>query len=215
MCLNNSMKDNNLKRLQNKLIKAFFMKAPHPMAITRADNGTYVELNEASTKYMGFSRIKLIGCKSTEVGHMPLAKRQMIIEEIKAKGYAKNIELESRPQKNEVQYLLFNVFPMKLGKESFFLSVVTDISKSKHKDDVLFKLRLPDTARVKEKLKQYKLCPRQQEVAFLSCCGCSNREIASKLHISEYTVKDHLKIIYKVIGVRSRAEIGPKILNWQ
>jgi PAS domain S-box-containing protein len=215
MCLNNRMNDNNLKRLQSKLIKAYFMKAPHPMAITRTENGTYIELNEASTKYMGFSRKKLIGCKSTEVGHMPLAKRRMIIEEIKAKGYAKNIELESRPQKNEVQYLLFNVFPMKLGKESFFLSVVTDISKSKHKEDVLFRLRITDTERVKEKLKQYKFSPRQKEVAFLASCGYSNSEIASKLYISEYTVKDHLKIIYKVIGVHHRAEISPKILKWR
>lgn len=215
MCLNNSMKNDDLKKLQNKLISAFFMKAPHPMAITQAKDGTYIELNEASCKYMGFPRKKLIGCKSTEVGHMPLAKRQMIIEEIKAKGYAKNIELESRPQKNEVLYLLFNVFPMKLGKESFFLSVVTDISKSKHKKDVLFRLRRTDTERVKEKLNQYKLCQRQKEVAFLASCGYSNSEIASKLYISKYTVKDHLKNIYKVIGVHSRAEMGPKILNWQ
>ncbi len=209
------MKDNNFKELQNKLISAFFMEAPHPMTITRAEDGTYVEINKAAARYMGFSRRKLIGRKSTEVGHMTPATRQRIIEEIKLQGYAKNIELESRPQKNKVQYLLFNIFSLKLGENSFFLSVVSDISKSKHKDDVLFRLRLPETERVKEKLKLYKLSPRQQEVAFLGSCGYSNSEIVKKMNITENTVKDYMKKVLKVIGVHNRGEIVPKILNWR
>jgi len=207
------MKRNKFTALQTKLISGFFMKAPHPMTITRAENGIYIEVNEAATKYMGFSRDKLIGRKSTDFGHMPMTKRRMIIEEIKAKGCARNIELESRPKKNEVQYLLLNVFPLISGKKSFLLSVVTDISKNKHKDDVLFRLRLPDTERIKEKLKKYKIPPRQKEIALLVSYGYSNMEIAEKLHISEYTVKDHLKEIYKVIGICKRSELVPKLLN--
>ncbi|HUN53956.1 MAG TPA: PAS and helix-turn-helix domain-containing protein [Smithella sp.] len=209
------MKGKNLKELQDKLVRAYFMKAPHPMAITRADDGTYIELNEASVKYMGSSREKMIGCKSTETGHMPLVKREIIINEIKAKGFAKNIEVVSTVQTNEVLHLLFNVFPIKLGRESFFLSVVTDISKSKHRDDILFRLRLPDTARIMEKLEQFSFSPRKLEVAFLASYGYSNRKIAEKLFISENTVKEHLKEIYKQIGVRRRSEINPKILNWR
>jgi len=207
------MNDNNLKKLQNKLINAFFMQSPHPMTITRAEDGTYLEINEAAARYMGFPRGKLIGRKSTEIGHMPLAIRQMIIKEIKAKGYAKSIKLKSRPQKNEVQHLLFNVFPMKIGKNSFFLSVVTDISTSKRKDKVLFALRLRDKERVKENLKQYKLTPRQQEVAILASCGHSNTEIAAKMNVSENTVKDYIKKVFETIGVHNRGKLFPTLLN--
>lgn len=208
-------KKDNLKILQGKLIIESFIKAPHPLTITRAEDGTYVEVNEAAAKYIGFSREKLIGRKSTEVGTMQKEKRQMIIEEIKTNGYAKNIELKSKPIKNKVQYLLFNVFPLKLEGKSFFLSIVTDISTSQHKKDVLFSLRLPDTERVKEKLKQYKLSPRQQEAALLASLGYSNIQIAQKMHITDYTAKDYIKKIFKVIRVRNRREISPKVLNWK
>jgi len=203
-----------VKKLTKDLIYAFFMSAPHPMAITRVEDGTYIEINEAAAKFMRSSREELIGCKSTETGHMPLETRQKIIEEIKAKGFAKSIELEARITKIEVLYLLFNVFPMKRGKNSFFLSVVTDISKSKHKNnDVIFRLRLSDTDRIKEKLKQMKFSPRQHEAALLASCGYSNSEIAKKMYISEYTVKDHLKEVYKEIGVKNRSQLNSKILN--
>lgn len=143
------MKNNSHKKLRNELIHSFFIEAPHPMAITRADDGTYLEVNEAAARYMKFSREELIGRRLTDLGHMPKATRQRILEEIKATGCAGNIELESSIKKKETLYLLFNIFAFNRGSGSFFLSVVTDISRSKHKNDVLFRLRMPDDERVK------------------------------------------------------------------
>lgn len=47
-----------------------------------------------------------------------------------------------------------------------------------------------------------------QEIACISMVsrGLSNQEIASALHISENTVRYHLKKLYRKIGVKSRAE---------
>lgn len=47
---------------------------------------------------------------------------------------------------------------------------------------------------------------REGEVLELLVEGCSNREIASKLHVSESTVKNHLHTIYSKLGVESRAQ---------
>lgn len=49
------------------------------------------------------------------------------------------------------------------------------------------------------------LSQRELEVLTLISQGCSNRETASKLFISEATVKTHLLHVYAKLGVRDRA----------
>jgi DNA-binding CsgD family transcriptional regulator len=73
----------------------------------------------------------------------------------------------------------------------------------------------PDSACIHTGLKNYNLSCRQEETALLAATGHSNREIAEKLFITEYTVKDHLKEIFQKIGIHSRSELCPKILRWR
>ncbi len=75
--------------------------------------------------------------------------------------------------------------------------------------------RVPDTVCIKEKLKQYNLTLRQEEIALLAAMGHSNKEIANELFIAEYTVKDHLKEIFQRVGVGKRGELCPKLLKWR
>ena len=51
------------------------------------------------------------------------------------------------------------------------------------------------------------LTDRQQQVATLVCDGLSNKIIARKLGLTEGTVKIHLHLIYKKLGVRSRTDL--------
>ncbi|HSK86474.1 MAG TPA: helix-turn-helix transcriptional regulator [Rubrobacter sp.] len=53
----------------------------------------------------------------------------------------------------------------------------------------------------------YGLSPREEEVSDLLIRGSSTREISRSLHISEYTVQDHLKNIFGKIGIKSRREL--------
>ena len=52
------------------------------------------------------------------------------------------------------------------------------------------------------------LSPRQRQVAEAAANGLSAPEIAELLTISEATVRVHLRAIYQVLGVSSRAELG-------
>jgi PAS domain S-box-containing protein len=74
---------------------------------------------------------------------------------------------------------------------------------------------LPDAVCVKEELRQYNLTRRQEEIALFAAMGHSNKEIAGKFFITEYTVKDHLKEIFQRVGVCRRSELCSKILKWR
>jgi DNA-binding NarL/FixJ family response regulator len=62
-------------------------------------------------------------------------------------------------------------------------------------------------------MKKYDMTPRQQEIAIFIATGQSNREIAAKLFITEYTVKDHVKKIFQIFDIKNRSELFPKMLN--
>jgi DNA-binding CsgD family transcriptional regulator len=49
--------------------------------------------------------------------------------------------------------------------------------------------------------------PREQEVIGLLLEGRGTSEMANRLSISEHTVRDHLKRLYRKTGTRSRSEL--------
>jgi DNA-binding CsgD family transcriptional regulator len=57
----------------------------------------------------------------------------------------------------------------------------------------------------------YGLSKREREVARLVLAGLSTEEMADNLHLSTYTVQDHLKAIFAKVGVHSRRELVAQI----
>ena len=51
----------------------------------------------------------------------------------------------------------------------------------------------------------FSLTARELQIASFVAIGCPNKQIASRLHISEWTVATYLRRIYSKLGVDSRA----------
>jgi DNA-binding CsgD family transcriptional regulator len=58
-----------------------------------------------------------------------------------------------------------------------------------------------------------RLTPRETELVTLLLKGLSTRELADRLFITQYTVKDHLKSVFAKVGVRSRRELVGQIIG--
>lgn len=56
-------------------------------------------------------------------------------------------------------------------------------------------------------VRAYGLSPREQQITRLIARGRSTGAIAEELHLSVYTVRDHVKAVFEKIGVRSRGEL--------
>jgi len=57
----------------------------------------------------------------------------------------------------------------------------------------------------------YGLTEREREVIHCVLAGLSTRDISTSLHISGYTVQDHLKAIFAKVGVTSRGELAHRL----
>ena len=59
------------------------------------------------------------------------------------------------------------------------------------------------------------LTATEEQVAMLAAAGRTNREVAQALHMSPKTVEANLGRIYDKLGIRSRAELGARMVERQ
>jgi DNA-binding CsgD family transcriptional regulator len=55
------------------------------------------------------------------------------------------------------------------------------------------------------------LTERQREIAALVAEGLTEREIAERLFLSYFTVRNHKQIIYRKLGVRTAVEMTKRL----
>ncbi|KZY32753.1 MULTISPECIES: response regulator transcription factor [unclassified Oleiphilus] len=65
---------------------------------------------------------------------------------------------------------------------------------------------LPDFYQSQQVAELPELTPRQKEVLQLVCEGLPNKKICQRLHLTEHTIKSHMKTLFSELNVHNRTE---------
>lgn len=133
----------------------------------------------------------------------------------------KKLEEENRKLKEQnakyIDYLLYGVivflaiivlFVLRLNKLNKAKRILVEKENTRIHDELeRLTQALDNKGNAALVLSDYNLSDRQKEIIEYIRSGLTNKEIASKLFISENTVKYHLKIIYEILDVTHRFAI--------
>lgn len=118
-----------LRESEERFSKAF-QSSPAGMAISRLEDGRVLDVNEAFVRVSGFSRGELIGMSSLDVGiWVNPEDRRQLADTLRRDGFLRHLEKAFRTKSGEVRHGLFNVEPVRIGREDCLLTLVLDITR--------------------------------------------------------------------------------------
>lgn len=114
-------------RISEEKFSKTFASSPAPIAITRVDNGCFVDVNPAFERIFGFSRHELIGRSTLELNLWPDPKtRDEVVRELRENGSVINRDLQFRAKDGGLLVTLYSAVPIEIGGDTFLLSLPVD-----------------------------------------------------------------------------------------
>ncbi len=217
-----------LRQSEERFAKAFHM-APGPMAILALDGLRVLDVNAAFTAATGWRREEVVGRTEAEIGLWgQQATRERLEHEVRQTGHLRSVDIELRGKDGASGDYLLSADTVTIQGARCVLSVMLDITERKRTETELvtaIHAVMQDTSwfgqKVAEKLANLagarlpgarapelaSLPERARQVLGLLAAGLGDEDIARRLGISRNTVRNHVAVIYRRIGLRKRAAV--------
>ncbi|MBL9202282.1 MAG: PAS domain S-box protein [Opitutaceae bacterium] len=108
-----------------------FQDSPAGLCMTRAADGTFLEVNESFVRMFEFSRDELIGRRSTDLNIMTTGERAKLMEIQIATGGLQGRESQGRAKSGRMLDLVFSSRPIELGGEACQITTLIDVTERK------------------------------------------------------------------------------------
>ena len=132
-----SEKDNALQRSERKFSLAF-KAAADVIMITRAVDGEVIDINEAFTRLIGFSRDEAVGKTTIQIGLWKNSRdRLAVLSQLEAGGVVHNLETTLKMKSNDVRVGLLTMEIVEYDGERCIVASWHDITERKNAEEQL------------------------------------------------------------------------------
>ncbi|MBN2738595.1 MAG: PAS domain S-box protein [Spirochaetales bacterium] len=126
-----------LRVSEDKFSKIFLMN-PSIMSISSIKEGIFVDVNNAFLKTFGYERDEVIGKTSKDIDIFEdYSLRDIIIDEIREKGFINGFDVQARTKNNSIRHGLFSAYSLEIYGEKYLLSVIVDITERMNAENKL------------------------------------------------------------------------------
>jgi PAS domain S-box-containing protein len=123
--------EQDLRKSEERFAKAFH-SSPGILSITKASDGTFMEINDSFTSVFGYTRAETIGHKSLEMNlWVNPDDRKTMISKLMKNGYIRNEEMLQRAKSGDIRTLLFSTASIEFDGEPCVLVMTNDITEYK------------------------------------------------------------------------------------
>jgi PAS domain S-box-containing protein len=123
--------EQDLRKSEERFVKAF-NSSPGILSITKASDGTFMEINDSFTRVFGFTRAETIGHKSLEMNiWVNPDDRKNMIRQLMENGHVRNEETLHRTKSGDIRTLLFSAESIEFDGEPCVLAMTNDITEYK------------------------------------------------------------------------------------
>src|ERR1700690_332255 len=124
--------------LNEELFSTVFRYSPIGMAILRASDGRFVDVNDVFVKSSGYSRDEIIGHTAVELNlYANPEERETRLNELMERGSLESFEFITRKKSGEIGVGLSATTEISVDGEKHYLSMILDITGRKHMENAL------------------------------------------------------------------------------
>ena len=124
-----------LRNSEEKYSKAF-LTSPYAVIITQAEDGKFIEINDAFTSITGFTREDAIADSSIGLRlWVDIEDRKLVVSNLLEGKEAKEKEFQFRKKNGEIITCLFSAQIIYLNNKTFILSSINDITERKRAEE--------------------------------------------------------------------------------
>jgi PAS domain S-box-containing protein len=125
------------KESEEKFQKAFQASAAG-ISITHLSDSSFLDVNDAFCKMLGFTKEELVGHTSLELGIVTNTKlREELLKQVREQGAASQFEMTVRSRSGKILDVLASVVIILLNGEKYALSLIYDITERKKAEQQL------------------------------------------------------------------------------
>jgi PAS domain S-box-containing protein len=123
-----------LRESEEKFAKVFRF-APIPMTLSKADDGSFVDVNDTFCEVSGFSLAECIGRNSIDVGWLLPEERNRLIGEIQTCGSVRGMDLKAQTKNKKELELIYSGELVQTAGHRLLLSTAMDITERKQLEE--------------------------------------------------------------------------------